>query len=122
MNIFRRVLHCFLVNNDTGMGNLTLGRHIVQYAVLVSSCDNGAMLMLCIHLSACCWQCENLSSKDPSGDKHTLSVRLPMLFSTLGIVWVDIDLPEVITSWGPEEVMLELSTGKPLWSQRQSTK
>ena len=28
-----RVLHCFLVKDVTGRGNLKLGRHIVQYAV-----------------------------------------------------------------------------------------
>ena len=49
-------------------------------------------------------------------------MRFSILFLTLGIVWVDVDLPEVNTSWGSEGVMLELSTGKPLWSQHQSTK
>ena len=80
------VLHCFLLNNVTGRRNSKLGCHIVQYAVQVSSHGTGAILMLCIHLSACCWRCEHLSTKDPTGDKCTPSVRLPMLFSTLRIV------------------------------------
>ena len=90
------------MNDVTGRGNSKLGYHIVQYAVSVSPRDNGEIMMLCIHLSACCWRCKNLSSKDPSGDKCTPSVSLLMLFLTLGMVWVDVDLPEVITSWGSE--------------------
>ena len=80
-----RVLHCFIVNDVTGRENLKLGRHIVQYAVWVSSRDYGAMLMLCILLSACCWQCKNSSTQNPSGDKRTPSVCLPMFFLLLGL-------------------------------------
>ena len=109
-----RVFHCFLVNNVTGRGNSKLVCHIVQYTVYASSRDNDAMLMLCIHLSACCWQYVNLSLNNSSGDNSTPGARFQVLFMTLGIVWVDVDLPNVIPSWGSERVVLELSTGKLL--------
>ena len=64
----------------------------------------------------------NLSAKDPSGDKRYPNVLFPTLLSTLGTVLVDINLPKVIPSWGSEGMVLELSTGKPLWPQFQSTK
>ena len=33
VNILWKMLHCFLVNEVTGIGNLKLGYHIVEYAV-----------------------------------------------------------------------------------------
>ena len=92
------MLHCFLVNEVTGRGNSKLGRHIVQYAVYISSLVNGAVLMLHTHLSACFWQCVTSSVKDPSGERRTPSVHIPIVFFTRGMVVGNVDLPEVIPS------------------------